>query len=966
MLEGDKVMSGFKSKTIAIFLVLFCFGSSSAYASNLGFDFFKLFEKHGAVMLLIEAETGEIVQANEAAVVFYGYSKEALESMTIQDINTLTPEQVAIERMAAAAEKRNFFIFPHRLADGSIRTVEVFSYPFEMDGVTMLYSVIFDITEQLNNERLLQQKLRSLESAESIARLGHWTLNIETGMFTLSDTAMNILGLTESEVSALMMETLILPEYRTVRAEAFANLVEDGLPYNVTFRLRQPNTGSLKHVHSLAEFDANQNIVFGIIQDITLQTEQGLLVYRKRTIIINVMIAAIVGLTVFIIVLWQNIRKRKSAEDSLKEKLTWEQMLSILSSSFINSNSNNISEKLEDMLSLLGERFGAERCYITEFSENGKTMTMTHEWCKEGVQAHKQYFQKLKVEDYMWILKESQNERFIFIPEIAKLPDEAAAEREQFLSIGVEAILAVKIMIMDKNVAHLGFDFLKPAKEISDQGKSFLKILANIVADALEKCIMEKSLHNEKEKLRITISSVGDGIIATDSNGFIELMNPVAQTLTGWKESEALGKQFGEVFSIINEFTNEIIEDPVKKVLETGEIITLANHTLLIRKDGELIAIADSAAPIRDTRGEILGAVLVFRDVTEEKSNYKKIEYLSFHDQLTCLYNRHYFEVELKRIDNSRNLPLSLIVADLNGLKLVNDAFGHKTGDELIKAAADVLKSECREDEIITRIGGDEFVVLLPKTNLEQAEQIVKRIQKRAKGTFIGSVMLSMSMGWACKQTVEENFEEVFKQAEKYMYRRKLFESQSMRGATVNSIIRTLFKNSIVEEMHSARVSELSAKIGQAMGLNEESIEELKTLGMFHDIGKIAVSEQILNKTETLNHDERLEIRRHAEIGFHILSSVTGMAEVAEYVLAHHEKWDGTGYPRGLKGEQIPLQARIASVANAYDYILTNRPYKKAYTKEQAVEEIVKNSGTQFDPEVVKVFVESVVPFLDE
>jgi len=194
------------------------------------------------------------------------------------------------------------------------------------------------------------------------------------------------------------------------------------------------------------------------------------------------------------------------------------------------------------------------------------------------------------------------------------------------------------------------------------------------------------------------------------------------------------------------------------------------------------------------------------------------------------------------------------------------------------------------------------------------------------------------------------------------MYHRKLFDSQSMRGATVHSIIHTLHEKNKREEQHSRRVSVLNSKIGQAMGLLEENVEELRNVGMLHDIGKIAIPENILNKSENLTLEERYEINRHPEIGYHILSSVTGMADIAEYVLAHHERWDGNGYPKGLCRNEIPLQARITAVANVYDSMVTERSYRKTFSKEEAVEELKRNAGTQFDPEIVKIFVEMVAP----
>jgi len=947
---------------IIIFIML-NLGLSIAGAEDNDFNFFTLFENHGAVMLLIEVESGAIIRANEAAVTFYGYPEDVLESMTIQQINTLNPEEVERERKAAAAEERNYFVFPHRLADGTIRTVEVYSYPFQVGDVTMLYSVIHDITEREENKLLLRQKLARLERAEQIAKLGYWELNMRLGMFTLSDEVQTILGLTEGELSSIRIQALILPEYQLMRDAALEGLILRNEPYDIRFRIRRADNGQIIHIHSFAEYNQEDDTVFGTIQDITQQIEQAAYISRQRDIIIYSMIAFIIILFIFIWFLGLNIRRRNIAENSLKTKLKLEKMLSLVSAGFVGSTESNLHLKFEEMVAIVGEGFNADRCYLTEFSSDGDSMTMTHEWCREGIEAHKQYYVNMPLMDFPWIVKQGLSGQFIYIPDSEELPEEASVEKEHFLTIGVKSILVIPILLFGRIIAHLGFDVSKVNRQWSNEEVTFLKLLTNILSDALEKCMIEKKLFNEKERLRITISSVGDGIIATDRHGIIELINPVAQNLTGWMEKEAVGKAFKEVFNIVNEYTRELAEDPVEKVLRTGNIVGLAKHTLLISKDGKEIAIADSAAPICDNSENIHGVVLVFRDVSIEQDNLKRIEYLSFHDQLTGLYNRHFFEAELKRLDTPRNLPISIVVADVNGLKLINDAFGHEAGDELLKKAAEVMLSQCRADEIVTRIGGDEFVILLPGTGLSDTERIVKRIQEKTRETFVDTVMLSISMGWACKDAPDIEFAEVFKQAEKYMYRRKLFESQSMRGTTVHSIIRALYEKNKREEQHSRRVSVLNIKIGQAMGLKEESIEELKNIGMLHDIGKIAIPDGILDKPGGLTPEERNEIMRHSEIGYHILSSVSEMAEIAGNVLAHHERWDGKGYPKGLCRDEIPLYARITAVANVYDSMVTERPYRNTFSKEEALEELKRNAGTQFDPEVVKFFVESVAPW---
>ena len=471
-----------------------------------------------------------------------------------------------------------------------------------------------------------------------------------------------------------------------------------------------------------------------------------------------------------------------------------------------------------------------------------------------------------------------------------------------------------------------------------------------------------KELYKEKEQFKTTLLSVGDGIISTDKNGKVLIINPITEQLTGWTKDEAIGNPIEEVFCIVDEYTRERCENPVQKVLETGNIIELDNHTMLISKDGIERPIEDSAAPIKDEEGNITGVVLVFRDFTEKKKSQDDIKYLSFHDHLTGLYNRRFFEAELKRLDTKRNLPLTIVMGDVNGLKLINDSFGHATGDQLLIKAAEAIKKGCRADDIIARIGGDEFVILLPKTDGFEAEQLIKRMKGLSKKERVGDVEISISFGCETKKSEAEEIESILKKAEDKMYNNKLFEGPSIRGKVIHNIINTLNKKSKREEAHSKRVSEICERMGDALGLKENKIKELKAVGQIHDIGKIVIADDVLNKPGKLTDDEWAEMKRHAETGYRILSTANDMSEMAEYVLHHHERWDGKGYPKGLKGEAIPLESRIIAIADAYDAMTSDRPYREAISRDAAIEEIRKNAGTQFDPELVEIFLSILMP----
>jgi len=193
------------------------------------------------------------------------------------------------------------------------------------------------------------------------------------------------------------------------------------------------------------------------------------------------------------------------------------------------------------------------------------------------------------------------------------------------------------------------------------------------------------------------------------------------------------------------------------------------------------------------------------------------------------------------------------------------------------------------------------------------------------------------------------------------MYKKKLYESPSMRGKAIKAIINTLHEKNKREEHHSHRVSALCKNMGEALGLPEREIEELKSVGLFHDIGKIAVDENVLNKPSKLTDDEWKEIKRHPEIGYRLLNTVNDMSDVANYVLHHHERWDGKGYPKGFKGDEIPFVSRIVTIVDAYDAMTSERSYRSALSETFVIEELQKNAGVQFDPELVNVFIDKVL-----
>lgn len=378
-------------------------------------------------------------------------------------------------------------------------------------------------------------------------------------------------------------------------------------------------------------------------------------------------------------------------------------------------------------------------------------------------------------------------------------------------------------------------------------------------------------------------------------------------------------------------------------------------------KTKEVAYVHSKAILQMDEQGKPEKVIGTIQDITKHKRKEEEIRHLSCHDQLTGLYNRRFYEEELLRLDNKSNLPLTIAMGDVNGLKLINDSFGHATGDELLRKVAELIKKACREDDVIARLGGDEFVVILPNTDALEAENVINRIINLSHAEKIEAIDVSISFGAKTKTGMEESIHDLFKNAEDHMYRNKLAESMSIKSKTIDLIMLTLYKRSNRDMLHSKRVSELSEAIAIKMNFTQNDINQIRITGLMHDIGKIGIDQAVINKPLKFSDEEWNEVKRHSEIGYRILSSVNDFACIAEDVLAHHECWDGSGYPRGLKGNDISIQARIIAIADAYDAMTTDRTYKKVFNEEEAIEEIKRCSGMQFDLGIAKIFVERVL-----
>lgn len=408
---------------------------------------------------------------------------------------------------------------------------------------------------------------------------------------------------------------------------------------------------------------------------------------------------------------------------------------------------------------------------------------------------------------------------------------------------------------------------------------------------------------------------------------------------------------------LINKIIHMEDRNNFKKVLDGSFKYSKPIEFRYIHKNGRTLWYEGMITPFFNKDGKLVAIEGVMRDISARKRTEERLSYMSFHDRLTDLYNRAYFEEELKRLDTRRQLPLSVIIGDVNGLKLINDAFGHREGDKILKGCAEVLKKCCRAEDIVARWGGDEFSILLPKTDEEVLAEIVKRVKNKSNKTRKSKIPLSISLGMSTKKKNYQDFSKVIKKAEDNMYRHKLVDSKSIISSIISSLEEILFEKSIKTERHTKRVKEMTLKLAKSTKLSKIKMEELSLLASIYDIGKVAILDIILNKKENLSKREWETIKRHPEIGYRIALASHQLSSIAEYILTSHEWWDGTGYPQGLKGEEIPILSRIITIVDAYEAMVTGRPYKRAISKKAAIKELERYKGIQFDPRLVDKFI---------
>jgi len=520
------------------------------------------------------------------------------------------------------------------------------------------------------------------------------------------------------------------------------------------------------------------------------------------------------------------------------------------------------------------------------------------------------------------------------------------------------------------------------------------------------------------EILRYAVTNSPATVIIFSLDGAIEYVNRTFIELTGYGLFDVSGKNVSMLRSdLLSTQTYRTIWRHLKKGKSwTGEL-----HNR--KKNGEQYWEQVSVSPIRDNDGHVRHYLKIGEDVTERKrlemdlrttveklqiqkaelqatcaelvttaralrKSQNKLQRLSQEDALTGLLNRRGFEIELRRsqaLAERQGHGIGILILDIDHFKEINDAYGHATGDRVLKICAKLLRSHLRTADLICRYGGDEILIALPAADAETTRATAKRIISaiRQYECYKGSkrIQLTVSIGAACGIPMQgQSLEKIMKMADRALYSVKrsgrdgmafwpsdsgqaieIGEWATFGNGTHSQSFRSVFHMLVAmldarEKAtgdHSRRVAQMTGKLARAMNLPHHQVELVTQGALLHDIGKIAISDAILLKPTPLTPIERKIVRKHPATGYDILRSNPEFEAISEIVFSHQERFDGTGYPRGLKGAQICLGARIFAVVDAYDTIRAGRPYAEPRSAAEALREIQRCRGTQFDPDVV-------------
>lgn len=381
-----------------------------------------------------------------------------------------------------------------------------------------------------------------------------------------------------------------------------------------------------------------------------------------------------------------------------------------------------------------------------------------------------------------------------------------------------------------------------------------------------------------------------------------------------------------------------------------------ADFDVILYPDGEETHLRGEYDVLRDLKSRIIGEVFLFHNRTKEDRVMEELENIANYDSLTGLPNKYNLEKIKNDFISRENFPISVVVANINEMKLINDVFGESVGDEIVKFIASSIRKALPRKHYVARID-NEFVAVLTNTDYEEARKKFYEISLKTDKNKYFEMGIGFEFGISTMEESDRDVSQLINEAFHKLGTKKTVKRKNIKTEIIENYKRLIVKNQYENDEHCKNIWCLSKKIAEKLNMKAEKIGQLEMLSYLHDIGKLAIPKEILMKPEMLNEHEWDIIKSHTSKGYAIAKSNRDLGEIAFYILSHHERWDGKGYPNGLKEDDIPLSARILSVVDSYVSMTHDRPYRSAISKNSAMGEIKSLSGTHFDPKIVEILI---------
>lgn len=458
-----------------------------------------------------------------------------------------------------------------------------------------------------------------------------------------------------------------------------------------------------------------------------------------------------------------------------------------------------------------------------------------------------------------------------------------------------------------------------------------------------------------------------DIILVQNKEGRLIFISPAVKSILGYNEETLLNRP---IYDLVYPDDHATVRSAYERLADGENSVTFEFRASA--ENCSYIWVESHSSRLDDEEEHyLIGYQCLLRDISRQKMAEERVLDISNHDSLTGIYNRNYFEQAMKEFDQEVGYPAAVIVIDIIGLKLINESFGYAQGDRILVVVANALTELISPADVVARIAGDEFSILLKDVSPEGVEEVVASIRRQIDAVNLAQIQsgitIGLSIGYSSRPVTEDklassSMHELFDRANLNMQNDQARSGQMVISAIVEMLKKTLEARDIITHNHSNRMNPLIEKMATKLGFDQTRVKNALFFAELHDIGKLGIPDRILQKPGRLTGEERIEMQRHSEIGYRIALAAPELAPIAEWILKHHEWWDGTGYPLGLRGTDIPLECRILGIVDAYDAMVNDRPYRRALSEEDAIAELRRFAGRQFDPGLTALFID----FLEE